>query len=78
MRYFSLRDLDWPLINNWQAREIRTAAEAREGLYQQVPNPVLWGVFAMLLRFVPYIGSVIAAAFPVALAIAVAPGWSMI
>jgi len=36
------RDLTVPLINNWQAREIRTAAEAREGLYQQVPNPVLW------------------------------------
>ncbi len=35
-------DLDVPLINNWQARAIRTAAEAREGLYQQVPNPVLW------------------------------------
>ena len=25
-------DLDWPLINNWQAREVRTAAEARSGL----------------------------------------------
>jgi len=36
------RDLDCPLINNWQAREIRTGAEAREGLYQQVPNPVRW------------------------------------
>ena len=36
------RDLRAPLINNWQAREIRTGAEAREGLYQQVPNPVLW------------------------------------
>src|SRR5438477_468132 len=36
------RDLTVPLINNWQAREIRTAAEAREGLYQQVPNPVCW------------------------------------
>jgi [acyl-carrier-protein] S-malonyltransferase len=35
-------DLHHPLINNWQAREIRTAAEAREGLYQQVPNPVRW------------------------------------
>ena len=35
-------DLRTPLINNWQAREIRTAAEAREGLYQQVPNPVRW------------------------------------
>ena len=31
-----------PLVNNWQAREVRTAAEAREGLYQQVPNPVRW------------------------------------
>lgn len=36
------RDLSVPLINNWQAKEIRTAAEAREGLYQQVPNPVRW------------------------------------
>ena len=36
------RDLAAPLINNWQAREIRTGAEARDGLYQQVPNPVLW------------------------------------
>jgi [acyl-carrier-protein] S-malonyltransferase len=35
-------DLSWPLINNWQAREIRTGGEAREGLYQQVPNPVRW------------------------------------
>jgi len=31
-----------PLVNNWQARVIRTGAEAREGLYQQVPNPVRW------------------------------------
>ena len=36
------RDLVCPLVNNWQAREIRTGAEAREGLYQQVPNPVRW------------------------------------
>jgi len=36
------RDLEIPLVNNWQAREIRTGAEAREGLYQQVPNPVRW------------------------------------
>ena len=36
------RDLAFPLINNWQARETRSAAEAREGLYQQVPNPVRW------------------------------------
>ena len=36
------RDLRMPLVNNWQAREICTAAEAREGLYQQVPDPVRW------------------------------------
>ncbi len=35
-------DLACPLVNNWQASAIRTAAEAREGLYQQVPNPVRW------------------------------------
>lgn len=35
-------DLAVPLVNNWQAREIRTAAEAREGLFEQIPNPVLW------------------------------------
>jgi [acyl-carrier-protein] S-malonyltransferase len=36
------RDLLFPLVNNWQAAEIRSGAEAREGLYQQVPNPVRW------------------------------------
>ena len=35
-------DLTVPLVNNWQARPIRTAAEAREGLFQQVPSPVRW------------------------------------
>ena len=35
-------ELRCPLINNWQAREIRTGGEAREGLYQQIPNPVRW------------------------------------
>jgi hypothetical protein len=43
-----------------------------------IPNPVLWGVFAALMRFVPYIGAFVAAAFPAALAIAVDPGWSML
>jgi len=36
------KDLSRPLVNNWRAREVRTAVEAREGLYQQVPNPVRW------------------------------------
>lgn len=35
-------DLLVPLVNNWQAREIRTGTEAREGLYHQVPHPVRW------------------------------------
>jgi predicted PurR-regulated permease PerM len=43
-----------------------------------IPNPVLWGIVAALMRFVPYIGAFVAAAFPVALAIAVDPGWSML
>lgn len=36
------RDLNTPLVNNWQARLIKTAGEAREGLLQQIPNPVRW------------------------------------
>jgi len=42
-----------------------------------VPSPVLWGVLGALLRFVPYIGSYIAAALPIVLAAAVGTGWSM-
>jgi [acyl-carrier-protein] S-malonyltransferase len=36
------RDPAVQLVNGWQARAIRTGAEAREGLYHQVPNPVRW------------------------------------
>lgn len=42
-----------------------------------VPSPVLWGILGALLRFIPYIGSWIAAAPPIVLAAAVEPGWSM-
>ncbi len=38
----TFNDLRIPLINNWQAAEVRTGAAAREGLYQQVPNSVRW------------------------------------
>jgi hypothetical protein len=41
-----------------------------------LPQPLLWGVIAGLLRFVPYIGSYIAAGIPILLAAAVDPGWS--
>ncbi len=43
-----------------------------------VPSPALWGVTSALLRFVPYIGPVIAAILPAALAAAVDPGWSLV
>jgi hypothetical protein len=42
-----------------------------------VPSPVMWGVLAGMLRFVPYIGAVLAAVAPVALGAAIDPGWSM-
>jgi predicted PurR-regulated permease PerM len=43
-----------------------------------VPNPILWGIVGAVLRFVPYIGAIIAAALPLALAAAVDPGWTMV
>jgi predicted PurR-regulated permease PerM len=43
-----------------------------------VPYPLLWGMMATVLRFIPYIGPILAAALPIALSIAVAPGWSML
>ncbi len=42
-----------------------------------VPSPFLCGAFAALMRFIPYIGSLLAAAVPILLAAAVAPGWTM-
>jgi [acyl-carrier-protein] S-malonyltransferase len=35
-------DLSVPLVNNWQARLVTSGAEARDGLYHQVPNSVRW------------------------------------
>ncbi len=42
-----------------------------------LPNPVLWGILAALMRFVPFIGSFVAVVPPLLLALAVVPGWSM-
>jgi predicted PurR-regulated permease PerM len=39
------------------------------------PNVVLWGLLSALLRFVPYIGPWVAAAFPVVLSLVVYPGF---
>ncbi|HEX4142296.1 MAG TPA: AI-2E family transporter [Pirellulales bacterium] len=41
-----------------------------------VPNPLVWGILATVLRFLPYIGSWIAAALPILLAAAVFQGWT--
>ncbi|RUX33269.1 AI-2E family transporter [Mesorhizobium sp. M2A.F.Ca.ET.042.01.1.1] len=43
-----------------------------------IPNALLWGLLALALRFVPYIGPIIGALLPLFLALAVAPGWSLL
>jgi predicted PurR-regulated permease PerM len=43
-----------------------------------VPSAPLWGMLAMILRFVPYIGAAIAAIFPLILAAAVGSDWGMV
>jgi predicted PurR-regulated permease PerM len=46
------------------------------GLYWiGVPYPALWGVVAGLLRIVPYIGTMVAAALPIALSLAAFNNW---
>ncbi len=41
-----------------------------------VPGPILFGIVAFLMRFVPYVGPIVAAALPILLAAAVDPGWT--
>lgn len=43
-----------------------------------IPNAVLWGLLTLMLRFVPYIGPAIGMVMPLFLALAVAPGWSLV
>jgi predicted PurR-regulated permease PerM len=43
-----------------------------------VPSAPLWGMLAMIMRFVPYIGALISAIFPLILAAAVGSGWTMV
>jgi predicted PurR-regulated permease PerM len=43
-----------------------------------IPNALLWGMLALALRFVPYIGPAIGMLLPLFLALAVAPGWSLV
>ena len=42
-----------------------------------LPNPLLWGIVAALMRFVPYVGVFIALVPPLLLAVAVVPGWTL-
>lgn len=47
------------------------------GLYLiGIPNAMLWGLLAIVLRFLPYIGPWIAAVFPVILSIAISTSWT--
>jgi predicted PurR-regulated permease PerM len=40
-----------------------------------VPYAVIWGSLAATLRFIPYVGAFVAALLPLALSLAVFPGW---
>jgi len=42
-----------------------------------VPNAILWGGLATVLRFIPYVGPWIGAAIPILLSVAVSPSWLM-
>lgn len=43
-----------------------------------VPGWLLWGTLAAIMRFIPYLGPLLSAVFPIALAFAVDPGWEMV
>lgn len=43
-------DLQVPLVNNWQAKIVNTGSEARQGLFEQVPNSVRWVESVRLLE----------------------------
>ncbi len=43
-----------------------------------VPGALLWGAVASIMRFVPYVGPMIAAVAPIALAFAIDPGWNLV
>lgn len=43
-----------------------------------IPNAGLWGLLSGIMRFIPYVGVPLSAVFPLALGIAVDPGWSKV
>lgn len=42
-----------------------------------LPGALLWGILTMILRFVPYVGTMLAAIFPIIIAAAVGSGWTL-
>jgi predicted PurR-regulated permease PerM len=42
-----------------------------------VPGAILWGVLTAILRFVPYVGTLMASIFPIIIALAVSDGWTL-
>jgi predicted PurR-regulated permease PerM len=40
-----------------------------------LPYALLWGALAAVLRFIPYVGPIVAALFPIAFSLAAFPGW---
>ncbi len=51
---------------------------AAAGLYAiGVPYAALWGLFAAVLRYIPFLGAWLAAVFPIALSVLVAESWTM-
>lgn len=43
-----------------------------------VPNAILWGLLAVIFRYIPFVGTMIIATIPILLSIAVDPGWTML
>ena len=42
-----------------------------------IPGALLWGVLTAVMRFVPYVGTLLSAVFPVIIAAAIGEGWSL-
>lgn len=43
-----------------------------------LPSPILWGILAAVMRFVPFIGVFVAAVPPLLLAVAIVPGFTLV
>jgi len=49
------------------------------GLYLiGIPDALLWGLLTALFRYIPFVGTLIAACLPFALAVAIDPNWGML